>query len=81
MLGRQGALDDADRARKHLICDISAGRIAHNRFPLSFDFLEEFLPPGGIGFVQTVDDRRHQIGKSLQVDIKLACNHIPAPVI
>jgi hypothetical protein len=81
MLGRQGVLDDADRARKDLICDIRAGRVAHKRVSLGFDFLEEFLPPGGIGFVQAVDDRRHQIGKSLQVDIRLACNHIPAPVI
>jgi hypothetical protein len=50
-------------------------------FFLGFDFLEEFLPPVGIGLVQSVDDDRHQIGKSLQVDLNLACNHIPAPVV
>ena len=75
-------LDAADYVlEKYESCVIYAGCIAHNRFFLGFDFLEVFLPPDRIGFVQGVDDDRRQIGKSLQVNLKLVRNYIPAPVV
>jgi hypothetical protein len=81
ILGWQWVFDDADRTREHRICGICTSRFGHIRFFLGLDFLEEFLPPGRIGFMQTVDDEPHQIGKRLQVDPKLARNRIPAPVV
>lgn len=65
-------LDDADYVLEHQRCVVCAGPIADNRFFLDLCFLEDFRQPGGIGFVQAVDDDRHQTGKSLQVDLKLS---------
>ena len=71
LIGSKRMFDDRNGAREDFAGAIGGCGSGHQCASFSFYFLKSLLPPGGIGFVQTVNDRREQIRESQQLDLKI----------